>query len=247
MGFFLTGHPLDGHDEVLRRLSCIPLSQIESMMGEAVMRCAFIVETVQIRVASKTQRKFAILTISDGFERYELPIWSDLYEENSHLLRENQILCAVMHVDKKEGELKLSCKWLNELSQVNEAMIAACDQAYDKAKFHASRTYPSKAGSAKSDSKPAAESAKTGSGTASSKAPAANTALKLSVDAEKIRLSHLLHLKKIFQENRGTIPVHLDFVAEGKLIATLQIDAQWGVNHASVAEAVQKAISHIKA
>jgi DNA polymerase III subunit alpha len=245
LGFFLTGHPLDGHDEVLRRLSCIPLSQIESMMGEAVMRCAFIVETVQIRVASKTQRKFAILNISDGFERYELPIWSDLYEENSHLLRENQILCAVMHVDKKGGELKLSCKWLNELSQVSEAMIAACDQAYDKAKFHASRTYPSKAGSTKSDSKPAAESAKTGSGTAASKAPTANTALKLSVDAEKIRLSHLLHLKKIFQENRGTIPVHLDFVAEGKLIATLQIDAQWGVNHASVAEVVQKAISHI--
>ena len=57
-------------------------------------------------IASKSQKKFAILMISDGIERQELPVWSDLYEEKSHLLKENQLLYAVLQVDKKEEELQ---------------------------------------------------------------------------------------------------------------------------------------------
>ena len=73
------------------------------MNHDTVFRSAFIVESVQVKIASKSQRKFAILMVSDGIERQELPIWFDLYDEKSHLLHENQMLYAVLQVDKEGG------------------------------------------------------------------------------------------------------------------------------------------------
>ena len=236
LGFFLTGHPLDVHAETLKRLSTIPLSQIEHVSGEAVLRCAFVLESVQMRISSKSQKKFAITIISDGLERYELPIWPELYEENSHLLRENQMLCAVVHVDRRESDLKLTCKWLGDLSQVDEAMIAACDQAYDKAKFFTSKPYPSKPKEKPGKTEDQAKSTAMKNGS--------QTVLKFTVDAEKFRLSHILELKRIFSEHRGSTPMHLDFAVEGRSIALLQIDAPWGVKESPLLDEALKTVPH---
>src|SRR5690606_23084739 len=91
------------------------------------------------RVSSKTQKKFAILMVSDGMDRYEMPIWSDLFEQKSLLLKENQLLYAVIQVDKKGDSLRLSCKWIDDLTKANEAMVEECDRAFDKAKLQAAR------------------------------------------------------------------------------------------------------------
>ena len=50
--------------------------------------------------------------ISDGEEKIELPIWPDLYDEKSYLLEENQLLYAVLQKECKDGEEKISCRWL---------------------------------------------------------------------------------------------------------------------------------------
>lgn len=214
MGFFLTGHPMDGHKEILKRLSCVSLSKIGTMTGETVFRSAFIVEGVQVRFSSKSQKKFAILNISDGIEQFELPIWPELYEEKSHLLLENKLLYAVLHVEKKDEEMRLNCKWLDDLSQANDAMVDACDQAFDKAKQQANRFAYAKP---KAEAKPKE----------AMKAPSGPCMLK--VDADSVRLSHILLLKTLFEKHRGSTPVQVDFVVGDKAIATVHIDSAWGV------------------
>jgi DNA polymerase-3 subunit alpha len=238
LGFFLTGHPLDAYAQALKQLSCISLDQISSISSEAVLRCAFIIESVQLRISSKTQKKFAILMISDGLERYELPIWPELYEQHSPLLRENQMVCAVLHVDKREEEPKLSCKWLADLSQVNEEAIAACDQAYDKAKFQIGKTFPSKTNGQKQQQKPQKKDKEEVTAKEVSQAP-----IEYHLDADHVRLSHILQLKKIFEEHRGSTPVHLHFAAEGRQIASLQIAAPWGVTPSPAFNAAIKKVT----
>lgn len=222
LGFFLTGHPLDAFQDLLRKLSCVPLSQINEVMEDTVYRCAFIVEAVQVRFASKTQRKFAILTISDGLNRYELPIWSELFEEKQALLRDNQLLYAVLQVERKEGEIRLTCKWLDDLSRADEAMIEMCDQAFDKAKQQSQKFYSKKNGSY---SKKSQEVRKEETMKTTKEEP-----LKLSVKANEMRLSHIMQLKELFHKHRGSTPVQIDFILENKVIAALQIDSRWGVN-----------------
>jgi DNA polymerase-3 subunit alpha len=218
LGFFLTGHPMDEYKSILQRLSCIPLRRVEEMDHDAVFRSAFIVETVQVRVAAKTQKKFAILTISDGIARQELPIWSELYEERSHLLRENQLLYAVLQIDKRTEELRLTCRWLDDLTQANEEMIDACDKAYDKAKHNAVKFAQMKALSAEkqlSNPKPKEEKPM--------------KPLLIKVDANSTRLSQIMKLKACFAEHRGPTPVQIHFHAYTRHLATLHIDSKFGV------------------
>lgn len=221
LGFFLTGHPMDEYKQVLQRLSCIPLRRLDQMEHDAVFRSAFIVESVQIRIASKSQKKFAILVISDGIERQELPVWADLYEEKSHLLHENQLLYAVLQVDKKEDELRLSCRWLDDLTKADEPMIEACDKAFDKAKSHASRMAHSK--------QTAPKAAKDQPKPPEKKENIPMKHLTIKVDVNQTRHSHILQLKQLFSQHPGATPIQIHFHAEVKSLAILHIESKWGV------------------
>jgi DNA polymerase-3 subunit alpha len=224
LGFFLTGHPMDAFQDILRRLSCVNLNEIPLMEHDSVFRAALIIETSDTRISSKTQKKFAILNVSDGIERFELPIWAELFEEKGHLLKENQLIYAVLQVDKKEESLKLSCRWLDDLTAVNETMVEACDIAFDKAKMQATRFAKMKITSDDNKGK--------GLKTAVVKKVEQKREVKMlsiKLDADKTRLSHILQIKRIFQEKRGQTPIHIDFLSQDKSVGTLRIDSKWGV------------------
>lgn len=220
LGFFLTGHPMDGYRDIIKRLSCAPLSQVEQLNHDAVFRTAVLIESADIRIASKTQKKFAILMVSDGLDRYELPIWPDLFEEKSLLLRENQLLYAVVQVDKKDEMPRLSCKWFDDLTKANEAMIEECDRAFDKAKMQAARfAKAGNDGKNKKFEKPKEAKMKIES----------NKTLSLKLDMDQIRLSHILELKELFKGHRGSSPIRMEFYCQNVIHSVLHIDSSWGV------------------
>jgi DNA polymerase III subunit alpha len=226
LGFFLTGHPMDEYKNILQRLSCVPLRRIDEMDHDHIFRSAFIVESIQTRLSAKSQRKFAILVISDGIERQELPVWSDLYEEKSHLLKENQLLYAVLQVDKRETETRLSCKWLADLTKADEAMMEECDRAYDKAKHQAAKFAQSKNAAAKNGEK---EKGKGMNGAEKQPVVQKVKTLHIKMDIDQARLSHVLALKQVFTTHVGTTPVQIFFQKGGASLATLHIDSKWGV------------------
>jgi DNA polymerase-3 subunit alpha len=235
LGFFLTGHPLEDHKEVLKKLSCVPLRKVGDMDHDSVFRAAFILETVDIKISSKTQKKFAITSISDGYERFELPIWSELFEQKHHLLRENQLVYAVLQIDKKSGETRLMCKWLDDLTQANELMIGECDMAFDKAKQTAARMAAYKNKESKQEGKKEKK-----------ESPAMPSKFVVSVDADQINLSHILDLKTLFQKHRGQVPVEITFNGSARDLATLHIDTNWGIALSSELEQSLKTIKAIK-
>lgn len=233
LGFFLTGHPMDSYRQILTRLSCVPLNKLEEMDRDAICRAAFIVESVQVRVSNKSQRKFAILMINDGMESHELPIWSDMYEEKCTLLKENQLLYAVLQVETKGDAIKLGCKWLDDLTLADEAMMDACDKAFDKAKQFARFAQNRKEKEGTNSSKP--ESAKPTPSASKTPTPIKPMtkeikAILLKFDADQGRLSHVLLLKEIFTDCRGPTPIKIDFISGEHTIGTLSIGSAWGVD-----------------
>jgi len=218
LGFFLTGHPLDGYKAILHHLSCTPLRHLENMDNNQVFRAAFIVETVQIKTSSKSQKKFAILTISDGMESYELPIWSELFEEKQSLFRENQLLYAVLQVERKDESVQLSCRWVDDLTQMQDSHIETCDRAYDRAKAQVAK------GGEFRRTKPPIK-------TATSLCPTNTSSKKINLifDAENTRHSHILQVKNLFRKHQGKSRVQLDFNVNGTTIAAIQISPTWGI------------------
>lgn len=213
LGFFLTEHPLENYKQKVKSLSCIPLVQVEKMDVGQVFRTSFIIEDIKTRIAMTSQKKFAILMVSDGIERFELPVWNDLYEKTQDIIRENQLVCAILRVDEREGVRRLHCHWLDDLTKPIDQLTRECDQAYDQTKLLLERRARAKERKAQS---PVEEKVK--------------SILKLKIDAQKIRLSEILKLKKHFRTFPGDTPIEIDFLGAGKRLGQLTIDENWGVD-----------------
>lgn len=219
LGFYLTGHPMDGYKKILGRLSCVPLSELENLPDSAVFRAAFVVEVVAAKVSTKSQKKFAILTISDGMERYELPIWSEMFEEKGALLRENQLLYGVLQLERKDGATQLSCRYIDDLATIDEAKIKICEELYDKLKAQSKAPEPKW------------KAAKEKAAAAAAAAPEKEEVIKLRLrlDADKVRLSEILLLKELFRSHPGKSTLELHFVSGPKRHGIVSVDSQWGV------------------
>lgn len=223
LGFYVTGHPLDAYREMLPGLSCVPLKTLAEQSPGAVARVACIIDTVAVRLSAKTQRKFAILKIDDGSDKYELPIWSDLYEENNALIQESRLIYAVLQLEESSPDVRFSCKWVGDLTAINKYVISLCDKAYDKAKLQRDRfntRNKSKNNNSRKENKVKVEKKE--------EIPQ-RSLLEVSIDLDKCRLSHIMALKESFRKNSGDIPVKINFLAKDKRFATLDIDMQWGV------------------
>lgn len=214
LGFFLTGHPMDSYRSILDRLSCQSLNRAYELPHDSVFRAAFLIESATIRLSNKNQKKFAILVISDGYDSFELPIWSELYEEKSHLLNANQLLYAVLQVDKREETVRLSCKWLDDLSKASEEMIGDCDRAFDKIKLQVQRY-------AQIKNQPKQEKM--------AEVPGKLAPFQVQLQLNTTPLSIILKLKNLFSKHRGQNPVHIEFSGGDHPYASLQIDGKWGI------------------
>ena len=214
LGFYLTGHPMDSFKKILGRLSCVPLKDFEELPESSIVRAAFVVEAIQVKVSQKTQKKFAIATISDGIERFELPVWSEMFEEKGALLRENQLLYAILQIERKEGNLQLSCRYLDDLTAVDEAKIQLSSDLYDKLKAQSKAPEP----------KWKKEKASTA---AQDKEETKHFALR--IDADRIRLTEILALRDLFRQHPGKSTLELQFFSGEKKLGAVAVDSQWGV------------------
>jgi DNA polymerase-3 subunit alpha len=248
LGFFLTGHPMDQYQSILQRLSCAPLHQFHELGNNAIVRAAFILENVQVRYSSKNMKKFALTTISDGSgESFELPIWSNLYEESSALIQDNQLVYAVLQLEQRDEEegIKLSCRWIADLTTVNDQMIQACDEAYDRAKKQVEQrqAYPpsgtgQKKAIAKEEKDPAigkGEQKKVEKQVQEQKNEKAKELLQLKIDADRIKYSQILALGELFAAHAGNTAIEMHFFKSSQegifeeMVGMVEIEAAWGV------------------
>lgn len=213
LGFYLTGHPLDESQELLKQLSCVSLDRVEQMEVGAVFRSGCIIESVITKI-TKAGKKFAILTISDGHQHFELPIWADIYEDKSYLLVENQLVYLVLQLEKDEdGQIRLQCRFVDDLTKVDETMIQECDRAFDKARMQV------KLGQIRMrDKKPQKKVEKE-----------EMKKIIFKMDAERTRLSHVLHLKNLFSMHRGKTSIQLEFWTGEHHHGKVFIDSAWGI------------------
>ncbi len=213
LGFYLSGHPMDEVRGSLHRLSCVPLSQVVEMPGGSIARAAFIIESIALKVSAKTQKKFAVMMVNDGMERFELPVWPELYEQKHHLLVENQLIYAVLQIDAGP---KLQCRWLDDLTKANEHMVKDCDHAYDKAKLQVkmSQDREKRAVAVKNPNVAPKEEVKM---------------ITLKINIDQVRLTHFLKLKELFRASGGATPIHLEFYSNENKVSRIAIPPQWGV------------------
>ncbi len=211
LGFYLTGHPLDAFQKKGELLSSLPFDEIPHLEHETFFRTIFIIEEVRTKISAKSQKKFAILKISNGRGCLELPIWPEIFEKRGELLIENQILYAILQIDKRDGETKLQCRWLEDLMTIDEKKTVMLDQLYERISSKKKMVAGKKNHEERKNH------------------PGIKVTLRLNADV--LRLSHILHLKKIFRSFSGNTALIITFSSlHHPTLPELFIDAAWGVS-----------------
>ncbi|MBM3198933.1 MAG: DNA polymerase III subunit alpha, partial [Chlamydiae bacterium] len=218
LGFYLQEHPLDSYKQLFPKLSCRPLKDLAGSGRVFISRVACIVESVSVKLSTKSQRKFAILMIGDGEESVEVSVWSDVYEAYQGLFVENQLLYMVLQIEQEGEERRVQAKWVGNLMQVNEEMVRLCDEAYEKAQGQSQLAELKERRAVKSK-------LKEDTPTPPKKVPS----IQIRMDMDQARLSHVLLLKKLFRNHTGSSPITIEFFTGKELWSSLHIEAVWGV------------------
>ena len=229
LGFFLTGHPMDAYKDLIEKLGLLSFHTIEELPHGSVCKAAFIIESLKVKVSAKSKRKFAILTISDGMERFELPIWPDIYEAKAPLFHENRLLVAILQIDKENESLRLRCRGVEDLTSLGEDEMKTLKTVFQQAQ-----------GMAKSEAKRKKKQSKQVNMEKEEKK------LHLELDADKLRFSEIMRLRKIFHQFPGSASVLLVFLSEKKKIGTVEIGSKWGVGQSDQLKQALESLSYIQ-
>jgi DNA polymerase III subunit alpha len=226
LGFFLTGHPMEIHQKLLKSLHTTPLKNMDTMQTGALFKTAFLLESVHVRTSQKTQKKFAIIQISDGYENYEVPIWSDLFATKGHLLLENKLLLAILQVEHEEGRMKLNAFWMEDLARMDQEKMTECYKAYDEAKLKIQRRGQKMTYVKKQTEKAVITTI---------------DRVNLIINTDTLHLSEVLSLKKCLLSHPGKCPITLSFMQKNAPIARMEPAARFFVD---LSEAFKKEIEN---
>lgn len=197
---------MEEHKSLIQKLGCSSLSDLGKGDTFGIIKIAFILEKISIKSSNKTGKKFAILLVGDGIEQFELPLWSDLFYRYKDQLVENELFISILSFEKEGGRLKLTCKWLSLLRDIEDKKIEEVEKIMIKVmetkplqKFTQSKTL--------NEGK-----------------------LILQLDGDKMRLGEVLAIKKIFYNRPGNTAVELEFITENsEKIAKITINNRKGI------------------
>ena len=205
LGLFISGHPLTTYADVLKPLCCLSIAETRALPDNTPFRMACVIETIDIKTSTKSQRKFAIVTVSDAKgDTLEVLIWSDVYDEIADILQENRLLWGVFSKELRDGESSIVGRFLTEIRTTTKTAIDQSFAAYEKAKEQLSSSYRTRA------KKPQK----------AIKAPPLTT---IRLDLSKLRASHVLTLASLFTDQPGPDRLMLSLCQGREEAARLQL------------------------
>lgn len=205
LGFFVSGHPLEHYCEQIKTLDASGLEVIDREK-DGVYKVVFIIESLVVRISNRTNKKWALMTMGDGSQTFEVPIWPDLYEKASHILEENKVVAAVLQAQKNQELLKIQCKWIHPIEEVNKQVCSDFKKAFRRA-----------------DSWIKKEKETQKSGLVSGNKNEEDKPLVLVCSIRDLGLEEILRWKKIFMQHPGSSQVMIYFQREDHSIATLEL------------------------
>lgn len=86
LGFYITGHPLSGYDEVLTSLKAVRSIELPNLSSGSRIAVGGLIGDLQIRTTKKGDR-FALLRLADDAGETKCVLWPEVYRKNSILLQ----------------------------------------------------------------------------------------------------------------------------------------------------------------
>lgn len=213
LGFYVTGHPLSSFKELIAELKCTNFEKIESMKDGEILASAFVVDSMTVRLSARTQKRYAIMIISDGMENFDLPVWPDAFEKYGSILHDNALIFGVLQVDKREEKPRLKAHFLMPLAEITEERLPIIQEEMDKA----GKTAKNEQKRAKRQKRSEEEMKQIEN-------------YFVEIDIDRISMKGVLQLKQIFRKHAGKHPYTLSFLSQGKVVGNIEVEGNSGLD-----------------
>ncbi len=120
VGFYLSGHPLDGYQTALRRRQVVPIGEVRQRRDRqsGIVNLAGIVVRRQNRRSQRSDRPFAYVMLSDPSGSYEVLVFAELLAARGDLLEPGRAVVVTSAAEWEGDELKLVAKAVRPLDDV---------------------------------------------------------------------------------------------------------------------------------
>lgn len=132
LGFYLSGHPidaLDGMEEIFQTFWQDELPWVPN--GESFRLCG-VVEEVTKRISKKTNRPWLSFVLSTKKERYNLQLFSEVFESYGPLVQEGRLLGAEGILRKSQDSFQLNTLRVYDLKRQFSGLIKQCHWILEK-------------------------------------------------------------------------------------------------------------------
>ena len=102
LGFYLSAHPLDEYESVLRRLDITPVAEYETLNSGDQVTLAGIVSGAQIKYSKKGNR-FCIFRLEDQSTAVKCLVWAEAFSKCGELIKDEELLIVDCRIETAEG------------------------------------------------------------------------------------------------------------------------------------------------
>ncbi|MCZ6445060.1 MAG: OB-fold nucleic acid binding domain-containing protein, partial [Planctomycetota bacterium] len=127
LGFHVSGHPLDLHEQALRRLGAADVRTVSTLADKKSVRLGGVLAHVRTRIVRSGPRagqKMAVVTIADKSGAIEAVIFSDPFARYGRLIRNDAIVALIGKVDRSRGEPQVIVEQVIRIEEVAQQVAA---------------------------------------------------------------------------------------------------------------------------
>jgi len=113
LGFYFSGHPLDGCRKLIRQHVNLDLAKLEEYSQDRSCTLIGVLKELKV-INTRAGKRMAFAVLEDFAGSIELVIFSDLYEQAKELLVQDRVLAVMGKIDRSRGEAKLKAERILE-------------------------------------------------------------------------------------------------------------------------------------
>jgi DNA polymerase-3 subunit alpha len=122
LGFFLTGHPLDEYQTLLKRNRVASFEELETRVEPETLVAGAVIKVDERK--SKKGNPFAFITLSDTTGQFEVTMFSEALSVAREHLQVGALMVGMVKVEREDGQLRLLAQSLRPIDEAisnNEA------------------------------------------------------------------------------------------------------------------------------
>jgi len=204
LGFYVTGHPLSDYRELIARINCAAINELQAAQDRSRVKVAGIIAGVRNRLTRKSNERMAVLELDDGRETIEALVFPRSYQQCGRVIEKDLPVLAVGSVDRRDERPKLIVDTLVPLDHAEREQIEEINRLFGNGKFAAAgaprRYRPNHPGQSRPSTQPNAAGPK---------------ALRVTINHGAAAAEELAQLAALVEAAPGDLPLVLAFSEDG--------------------------------